>query len=444
MRKKKYIRLEELEVYKLSREISRVAWEVFNSLLCAIKARISTCFSNLARWLLCFSSKRRVLLLTLGMVGILVDIFVFPFTSDWVIFGLTVVWIGAVVGWRLEGRFSVAGALIFLLMCPFLLILKKESVAEKAAIWAYMFLVVGVVQQLIEIKKKPKGLVDFDRFVKAFWRGFVRARRELKEKNAEELAETTGSWLGRLSVDLENYLREIRKSGRLMRGLAWLVENIVENITWLLSFIFKFWFVISLLLGIALISSELGKELIFYHRFFEEQYLRQFWQRQGWLLIVFWLLSLGFFIWLLRRHWHSKVRQILIILLLVILWQGNGRIFQHTRAKFEFKPYILRVSPPIADQYRRVTIYGRNFRDLPFQGEVLLEGRRQRVVSWSDRQIIFETDPFLSRSGQLVVVNKYEGRGELKSNPVKFIYYNPQRATPEERKRFWEALKHRR
>jgi hypothetical protein len=267
-----------------------------------------------------------------------------------------------------------------------------------------------------------------------------RKLESLKDKDAEELAETTGSWLGKLSVELENYLREARKSGRLMRGLVWLVGNIVGNITWFLNFVFKFWFSLSLLLGIALIFLGLRKELVFYHKFFESQYLHQFWQRQGLLLGAFWLLSLGFFIRLLRRHWHSKAKQFLVVLLLLALWQGDRVIFQHTRAKFEFKPYVLRIFPDIASKYMEVKIYGRNFRDLPFKGKVLIGDKEQRIKKWSDQLIIIEIDPYHSQTGDLVVVN-YNGRGDLKSNPVRFTYYDSKTATPEEGERFWDALK---
>jgi len=39
-------------------------------------------------------------------------------------------------------------------MCPFLLIFQKEPIAEKAAVWAYMFLLVGVIQMIIEYVKE--------------------------------------------------------------------------------------------------------------------------------------------------------------------------------------------------------------------------------------------------------------------------------------------------
>jgi hypothetical protein len=99
-------------------------------------------------------SKEGILLL--GILGILLDIFVLDFSSDLIILFLTGLWVWSVRWHRFEGRVSVAGALIFLALCPFLLIFKKDPIAEKAAIWAYMFLVVGTIQMFVEYAKEEK------------------------------------------------------------------------------------------------------------------------------------------------------------------------------------------------------------------------------------------------------------------------------------------------
>lgn len=57
---------------------------------------------------------------------------------------------------RIKGQVLVGMGLVFLTLCPFLLILKEEATAEKAAIWAYMFLVVGIGQEFIEYFKERK------------------------------------------------------------------------------------------------------------------------------------------------------------------------------------------------------------------------------------------------------------------------------------------------
>jgi len=99
----------------------------------------------------------QITLFVLVIFGILLDIFVFKFTSDLLILFLTGLWILSVYRFKFKGRVSVAGGLIFLIMCPFLLIFGKEAIAEKSAVWAYMFLLVGVIQMIIEyIRKEGK------------------------------------------------------------------------------------------------------------------------------------------------------------------------------------------------------------------------------------------------------------------------------------------------
>lgn len=95
------------------------------------------------------------ILIVVGM-GILFDIFVSDFTSDLVILFFTGLWILGVWLYKFEGRVSVAGSLVFLSVCPFLLIFNKKPIAEKFAIWAYMFLLIGVVQLFVEYLKKER------------------------------------------------------------------------------------------------------------------------------------------------------------------------------------------------------------------------------------------------------------------------------------------------
>lgn len=103
-----------------------------------------------------FLEKYKFLILFLTELGIFLDIFFFDSTSGLVILLLTVLWIMSIWLYKFEGKISVAGGLVFLTMCPFSLILKKEAFAEKLAIWAYMFLVVGVGQLFIEYLKEKK------------------------------------------------------------------------------------------------------------------------------------------------------------------------------------------------------------------------------------------------------------------------------------------------
>ena len=65
----------------------------------------------------------------------------------------------AVYAWRkYDCRLLVAIAIILLVACAVLLAEGMESFANRVAIWAYYFLVIGVIGLLIEyVREKPKN-----------------------------------------------------------------------------------------------------------------------------------------------------------------------------------------------------------------------------------------------------------------------------------------------
>ena len=143
---------------------------------------------------------------------------------------------------------------------------------------------------------------------------------------------------------------------------------------------------------------------------------------------------------------RKLLKKIFIVLLLFIFWQASDLIFSRGRNEFANKPYILYISPQIASRYQTVEIHGRNFRDLPFSGKVLINGREQMIASgekgkaWGDQKITIVVDPQLSSTGPLEVWVKQNNEW-VKSNKVNFIYYDSKTATPEEEKMFWKSLK---
>ena len=84
--------------------------------------------------------KYKFWILLFAGLAVFVDIFLLESTLDLVILFVTGLWVFSIRLCKFEGRVSIAAALGFLAFCPFLLIFGKETVAEKAAIWAYIFL----------------------------------------------------------------------------------------------------------------------------------------------------------------------------------------------------------------------------------------------------------------------------------------------------------------
>lgn len=67
----------------------------------------------------------------------------------------------AMIYWPLDSRVSIALALVCLVLTPLCLFLFDKNMlfqgeiwAEKLAVWAFYFLVIGVVKQMFELKNK--------------------------------------------------------------------------------------------------------------------------------------------------------------------------------------------------------------------------------------------------------------------------------------------------
>ena len=114
-------------------------------LITSVIAVMLVVFISLRQFLKTFIFRKHIIILT-GFCGIVFDIFVADFTSDLLIILLIGLWILSIQLYKLEARVSATGALICLVICPFLLIFDKELIAEKATIWAYIFLAIGIGQ----------------------------------------------------------------------------------------------------------------------------------------------------------------------------------------------------------------------------------------------------------------------------------------------------------
>ncbi len=57
----------------------------------------------------------------------------------------------------IDYRITIASALLMLVLCPVLLILKQDKLAEQVAVWVYILLVTGVTSAILDLMKHPKG-----------------------------------------------------------------------------------------------------------------------------------------------------------------------------------------------------------------------------------------------------------------------------------------------
>jgi len=110
-------------------------------------------------WELIFPFKQKIDITQSDLIkigGILLFVFL--------IYPLTNVYLAAIIGYitflivfrKSDGRYAFSVALFFLILCPFLLIAKKDKIAETAAIFTYYFLVIGTVQEIINLIRNPQ------------------------------------------------------------------------------------------------------------------------------------------------------------------------------------------------------------------------------------------------------------------------------------------------
>ena len=95
--------------------------------------------------------KNKPVVLTVIFLAILADIFFIRGNSDIRIFGILGVYIISVFFYKLKSRltFLFSLALLGIMFIEFLFTRTSES-TEKAAVWLYLFLAIGIIQKLRE------------------------------------------------------------------------------------------------------------------------------------------------------------------------------------------------------------------------------------------------------------------------------------------------------
>jgi len=179
-----------------------------------------------------------------------------------------------------------------------------------------------------------------------------------------------------------------------------------------------------------LVSIKLLKEVLFYKDYFGKDFAKNFYSIFWIRFVVLWgsgIILLKILISVLNKI--SFVRKItassgisLKILLLTILfaafWRLDTKLYDYIRRPFENNPYIIYVNPAKGTQGSIIEITGHSFRE---EGSVILNGANQKIISWKDKNIVFELTDEFSDSGLLKVVNSFDGE-TLESNSTMFTF----------------------
>ncbi|MCG2718774.1 MAG: hypothetical protein L6408_08080 [Nanoarchaeota archaeon] len=105
---------------------------------------------------------------TITIIGII--LIAIPFFTNW----MSVEWeflffITAAIlfgFFKIDSRILILPAILTLAFIPFLLIIKNQALAETLAIYVYYLLVVGVILQIVEYKRKSKNKLDLEILLK--------------------------------------------------------------------------------------------------------------------------------------------------------------------------------------------------------------------------------------------------------------------------------------
>lgn len=99
-------------------------------------------------------------------VGLFIESVFVNNSNDIAVLILSTITLAIFLGYRLMSRVTFLFALLFLILTPIFLAFNNEFVAENFAMWAYLLMVIGIIQALIELKRGDKGLVNYDEFLR--------------------------------------------------------------------------------------------------------------------------------------------------------------------------------------------------------------------------------------------------------------------------------------
>jgi len=346
----------------------------------------------------------------------LIDVFYLNATYDYILLSTVFLWCLTVYRFRIDSKVSVFLSLCYLSFVPVFLISKENLIAEKFSNWAYMLLCVAVIEQVLILKKKSTNSLSLHSFI----------------FNFRKLEISSNFWIKELPNASQNIINNFRHAFNQLK-----FDSLVQNYPKSKNFISILFITIPiftkrlfvLCLKILLIFSTICLAAYFliippfaaiYHvlpkfmAFFPGNYL----SRYILTLVVpelFILLALIVLLnIIIKKRW-------IVAVLALILFNFISRPYMSKMINFESISRIINVSPSsTSEAWTDVVVTGKNFRNLPFTGKILINKVEQGayLISWSDERIVFRTSPALTKSGDVQVIPL----DRSPSNKVPFTY----------------------
>ncbi len=327
----------------------------------------------------------------------------------------------------LDFRLPIFNAIFWLFLTCLFLGFGLRFPAERTAIWVFINLAFGLITLFFNLNfSEEKG---FEKFINAL---IKQARDSVKFLLKGRVKTAFLSILPWKDKEVIEYGKAFDKL--INDNFAYSKSKVSFC---LLVFIRRYFWIVLICFFLWRLMRWFFLEVKFYANFFQEPFLNKFINILGYKLIAFWIVLSFIGLFLARTFTNKKIAAALVLLFLFL---GNTEIARYARSSFEFKPYILKISPDIASNWMEVQVSGWNFRDEPFRGKVEVNGKEQQIKRWSNQKIEIIIDPIRTETGELCVLNQYQ-ESWVRSNCLPFTHYDSARATPEEEQRFWNALK---
>lgn len=89
-------------------------------------------------------------------IVVIVNIFFVPIINDLALIVVAALWLYLAKIYKNTSRRSFLVGIFLILLCPVILYFRFEDITKKSAVWAFMFLVAGTIQALLELKTANK------------------------------------------------------------------------------------------------------------------------------------------------------------------------------------------------------------------------------------------------------------------------------------------------
>lgn len=289
-------------------------------------------------------------------------------------------------------------AFAFLVAVPLFVIFDLNPFAEKLSIWFIVLLAVYSIQSIIHQLEQGKKYLNFKQLTQKILHSYSPIIR----------TKLSTVKFARLTIPVVTFTVGKAKITNLTPRILNLAKTISICIT--------------LYLVYSLVSNTLSTIEV-YQNFYPSDSFSHFIHQSGPYaaisLLIDMVVGLGLYLVIKNRQ---TIVFIITPALLLSLFLVTNYVYVNT-TQFQYDIRLWSVSPKKATLWDEIKLSGRNFRDMPFKGQVYIDGVEHAVVSWTDKQIVIQADPTKTSSGEIKVIDYY-GKESVNTLPIEYYDFD--------------------